>query len=52
MGGDNGFEPCPVEEAVGDLEVVVGAFVSSERDGEPVTLPLAQAEAELELRIA
>jgi predicted dehydrogenase len=50
--GDDGLRPCTVDEAVQDLEVVVGAFVSSDRGGVPVVLPLAPAEAELELRIA
>ena len=50
--GGDGLRPCTIDEAVQDLEVVVGAFVSSDRGGDPVALPLAPAEAELELRIA
>jgi predicted dehydrogenase len=50
--GADALRPCTVEEAVQDLEVVVAAFVSSDRGGVPVALPLAPAEAELELRIA
>jgi predicted dehydrogenase len=50
--GDDGLRPCTVGEAAREVEVLAGAFVSSRRDGEPVSLPLAPEEAALELRIA
>jgi hypothetical protein len=50
--GNDGLQPCTVGEAVGEVEVLAGAFVSSRRGGEPVSLPLAPEDAALELRIA
>jgi predicted dehydrogenase len=50
--GEDGLRPCTVSEAVDELEVLAGAFVSSGRGGEPVGLPLAPDHAAFELRIA
>jgi predicted dehydrogenase len=44
--------PCTVPEAAAALEVVAGVFLSDERGGASVSLPLAGADAEQELRIA
>ena len=49
---EDGLRPCTIREAVSELEVLAGAFISSSRGGEPVSLPLAPEEAALELRIA
>jgi len=50
--GENGLRPCTVREGVSELEVLAGAFVSSSRGGEPVSMPLQGEDAALELRIA
>jgi predicted dehydrogenase len=50
--GADGLRPCTIEEGATDLEVVAAAFLSGERGGEPVALPLEPEEAERELRVA
>lgn len=52
VSGENGLRPCTVGEGVSELEVLGGAFLSSSRGGEPVSLPLRGEDAALELRIA
>ncbi len=50
--GVDGLEPCTVPEALTALEVVAAAFLSNERSGGRVDLPLEGDEAATELRIA
>jgi predicted dehydrogenase len=52
VGRETGVAPCSIEEGVAGLEVLAGAFLSSERGGAPHALPLTAADAAAELRIA
>jgi len=48
----DGDARCTVPEAARALEVVAAVFLSNERGGEPVPLPLGDEDASQELRIA